>query len=106
MLKKILLQVFNYDGKIFNWLEGRSSTNIKIESGGERSPLKGPVESSASISTPSNKNKIHPFPDPWDGDWNDAVINWAYWTSYEDKQRESKGKESPEMGSTNVNRDT
>ena len=106
MLKRIRSLVLSCDKLLFTWLEGRPSTDKPTQSGGERSPLKGPVESSASISTPSNKNEIHPFPDPWDGDWNDAVINWAYWTSYEDKQRESKGKESPEMGSTNVNRDT
>jgi hypothetical protein len=51
-------------------------------------------------------DQVPVFPDPWEGDWNDAVINWAYWNSYENKQRKSKGKESPEMGPTNVNRDT
>jgi len=104
MWKKIRSLVLNYDGKIFDWLEGRSSTNIKIESGGERSPLKGSIESSASIPTSSNKNEILPFPDPWDGDWNDAVINWALW--HENTKREGEGQEPTEMGSTNVNRDT
>lgn len=102
MLKKILSQVFNYDGKIFDWLERRTSANIETESGRERSPLKGSIEFSASISTSSNKTKI--FPDPWDGDWNDAVINWALW--HENTKREGEGKEPTEMGSTNVNRDT
>lgn len=103
MLKKILSLVFNYN-----------ATSSRLETPTvSRSETVRPTVSSAEVGcnesdrcSDDTVDKVPVFPDPWSGDWNDGVINWAYWTSYENKQRESKGKESPEMGSTNVNRDT
>ena len=58
----------------------------------------GTVESSGSVHSGSNETEILPFPDPWDGDWNDAVINWALW--HEDSKRKGEGQEPPEVGET------
>jgi len=40
-----------------------------------RNPVveRGTEEPSASVASSSIEN---PFPDPWDGDWNDAVWTW------------------------------
>jgi len=63
MLKKIRSLVFSCDKLLFTWLEGRPPTDKPTQSGGERSPLKGSVKSSKSISTTGNKIQIR---DPWD----------------------------------------
>jgi len=59
---------------------------------------RGTEESGTSVASSSTQVQIHPFPDPWEGDWNDAVINWALWHKHENTKRKSKGQESAEVG--------
>lgn len=98
MLRKILSLVFNYDRKRTPRVEEESTTGSESARESLADLETGTDESSRSIHSGSDKTEILPFPDPWDGDWNDAVINWALW--HEDAKRKSKGQEPPEVGET------
>ena len=97
MLKKILSRIFNYDKRTPR-LEEESITGSESARQSLADPETGTDESSRSVHSGSNQTEVHPFPDPWDGDWNDAVINWAYWN--ENTKRQGKGQEPPEVGET------
>ena len=88
MLKKILSQVFNYDPGNSR-VETQSTGRPKSAKQSLDNPEIGTNESSGSVHSGSNEVKVYPFPDPWDGDWNDAVINWALW--HENTKREGEG---------------
>jgi len=103
MLRRILSQVFNYDKKSSR-VEAQSTGRPRFAKQPLDNPETGTDKSSGSVHSGSDEVKVYPFPDPWDGDWNDAVINWAYW--YENKQCKSKGQESTEVGTPNVDRDS
>ena len=98
MLRKILSLVFNYDRKRTPRVEEESTTGSESARESLADLETGTDESSRSIHSGSDKTEILPFPDPWDGDWNDAVINWALW--HEDAKRKGKGQEPPEVGET------
>ena len=100
MLRKILSQVFNYDRKSSR-VEAQSIGRPRSATETLASTEPRSDESSRGVHSGSNKTKVFPFPDPWDGDWNDAVINWALW--HENTKREGEGKESPEVGETETN---
>lgn len=95
MLRKILSQVFNYD---------KRTPRVEAQSTGRSESARqslddlevGSDESSRSVHSGGDEDQVHTFPDPWDGDWNDAVINWAYW--HENTKRQGKGEKPPEVG--------
>ena len=97
MLRKILSLIFNYDKRTPR-VEAQSITGSESARQSLADPETGTDESSGSVHSGSNKTKVYPFPDPWDGDWNDAVIKWALW--HEDAKRKGKGQEPTEMGET------
>ena len=94
MLRKILSKVFNYDRNTRVEEESTPGSNPTREAGG--SPASRSQVSDRRMVPPSNETKILPFPDPWDGDWNDSVINWVYW--HENTKRKGEGQEPPEVG--------
>jgi hypothetical protein len=98
MLKRILSLVFNYEN--VTRVEEKSSGRSKSARETLASTETGSVQSGGSIHSGSNQTEILPFPDPWDGDWNDAVINWAMWHKHENTKRESEGQEPTEVGET------
>jgi hypothetical protein len=95
MLRKILSKVFNYD-RTSPRVEAQSTGRSRFARQSLDNPETGTDESSGSVHSGSNETKILPFPDPWDGDWNDAVINWALW--HENSKRKGEGQEPPEVG--------
>ena len=95
MLKKILSRIFNYD-KRNPRVEEESITGSESAKQSLADPETGTDKSSRSVHSGSNQTEVHPFPDPWDGDWNDAVINWALW--HENSKRKGEGQEPPEVG--------
>lgn len=98
MLKRILSLVFNYERT--STLEDESTGRSEPEREGVDTPEVGSEQSGRSISSPSDEVKVYPFPDPWDGDWNDAVINWAMWHRHENAKRESEREKPTEVGQT------
>jgi hypothetical protein len=96
MWKKILSLVFNYEHttRVEEKSSGRSQSARETLASTET----GSVQSGRSIYSGSNQNKVYPFPDPWEGDWNDAVINWALWHKHENTKRKGKGQEFTEVG--------
>ena len=98
MLKKILSLVFNYDRNARLEKESTPGSKPTTEAGG--SPASRSQVSDGRMVSPSNESKVYPFPDPWDGDWNDAVINWAIWHKNENTKREGEGQEPTEVGET------
>jgi len=75
MLRKIRSLVSSYDERFWNWMEGKSTSGPDVRTLPERSKPsgRGTEESSTSVASSSPEN---PFPDPWDGDWNDGVYIW------------------------------
>jgi hypothetical protein len=71
MLKKILSLVFNFDRK----LETKSIVRSDVQTLPEGDKPSGRRTEEPSTSVASTSAKI-PFPDPWDGDWNDGVYIW------------------------------
>ena len=99
MLRKILSLIFNYDKRTPR-VEAQSITGSESARQSLADPETGTDESSGSVQSGSNKTKVYPFPDPWDGDWNDAVINWAIWHKNENTKREGEGQKPTEVGET------
>lgn len=97
MLKKILSQIFNYDTTSPR-VEAQSTGRSEFARQSLDNPETGTDESSRCVHLGSDEVKVFPFPDPWDGDWNDAVINWALW--HENTKREGEGEKPTEVGET------
>ena len=72
MLKKILSLVSNFDRKLET--KGTVGPEVQTIPGGDKPSGRGTEESSAGMDATSTQN---PFPDPWEGDWNDAAANWS-----------------------------
>jgi hypothetical protein len=48
---------------------------------------RGSEEPKSSVGTSSDEERLYQvFPDPWEGDWNDAVINWEMWNEHQKRK--------------------
>lgn len=81
-----------------NWLNGRGKLETRV-SGKERQTITlpdqdlggGTEKSQSSMGTSSDEAGLQKvFPDPWEGDWNDAVLNWQMWQDENSKRKEQR----------------
>ena len=84
--------------KLRNWFNGRGKLETRVSREEERIITvsdqnfdEWTEKSQSSMGTSSDEAGLQKvFPDPWEGDWNDAVLNWQMWQDENSKRKEQR----------------